>query len=390
LEKINGKGGPLARNGQARFLPGTSHCAPHHSRYKPGQDWAGGRDIHTTSRKAMNMKAVDQQVVVITGASSGIGRETARLFGEKGAAVVLAARNEEGLREVAAAIEAAGGRAHVVPTDVSAWEQVSHLADEALRRFGRIDTWVNNAAVNEHATVEQMTIEEIERIIQVNLMGQIYGMKAALGPMRRQKAGTIINVASILAMRGAPLHAPYVAAKHGIAGFTETLRLELMHERLPINVTLVMPAYINTPLFINARSKLGVKPRPVPPVYDPIAVAEAVLFAAEHRRRDIIIGGFGAALSVLQRISPPLVDRLMLLRGVMFRAQMTDQPDDGVDNLFRPTPGGGSARGEWDKDGPRNSFYTRHLELYPNRKRFLLAALFTGAFMLARKQSVKT
>jgi NAD(P)-dependent dehydrogenase (short-subunit alcohol dehydrogenase family) len=356
---------------------------------KAGHGWAGERDIHTTSRKATNMKALDQQVVVITGASSGIGRETARLFGEKGAAVVLAARNEAGLREVASAIEADGGRAHVVVTDVAVWEQVSHLADEALRRFGRIDTWVNNAAVNEHATVEQMTVEEIDRIIQVNLMGQIYGMKAALAPMRRQKAGTIINVASILAMRGAPLHAPYVAAKHGIAGFTETLRLEMMHERLPINVTLVMPAFINTPLFINARSKLGVKPRPVPPVYDPIAVAEAVVFAAQHRRRDIIVGGSGALLSVLQRISPPLVDRLMLLRGGMFKAQMTDQPDDGIDNLFKPTPGGGSARGEWGADGPRNSFYTRHLELYPNRKRFLLAAVCTGAFVLARRRGAR-
>jgi short-subunit dehydrogenase len=275
-------------------------------------------------------------------------------------------------------------------TDVGKWEEVSHLAEEALRHFGRIDTWVNNAAVNEHATVEQMTIEEIDRIIQVNLMGQIYGMKAALGAMRSRKEGTIINVASILAMRGAPLHAPYVAAKHGIAGFTETLRMELMHERIPINVTLVMPAFINTPLFLNARSKLGVKPRPVPPVYDPIAVAEAVLFASQHRRRDIIIGGSGALLSVLQRLSPPLVDRLMLLRGGMFRAQMTDQPDNGYDNLFQPTPGSGSARGEWDKDGPRNSFYTRHLELYPNRKRFLLAAVCTGAFMLARRQGVKT
>ena len=335
------------------------------------------------------MKPLKQQVVVITGASSGIGRETARLFGSNGASLVLAARNEEALREVAGEIESSGGRAHVVVTDVGAWEQVRHLADEALRRFGRIDTWVNNAAVNEHATVEQMTIAEIERIIQVNLMGQIYGMKAALGPMRSQREGTIINVASILAMRGAPLHAPYVAAKHGIAGFTETLRLELMQERLPVNVTLVMPAFINTPLFINARSKLGVKPRPVPPVYDPIAVAEAVVFAAQHRRRDIIIGGSGALLSVLQRLSPPLVDRLMLLRGFMFRQQMTAQPDDRIDNLFQPTPGSGSARGEWGNDGPRNSFYTKHLELYPNRKRFLLAAMFTGALMLARRGAAK-
>lgn len=255
------------------------------------------------------------------------------------------------------------------------WREVQHLAEQAVDRCGRIDTWVNNAAVNEHATVEQMEVEEIDRIIQVNLMGQIYGMKAALVPMRLQRQGTIINIASLLALRGAPLHAPYVAAKHGIAGFTETLRLELMHERMPINVTLVIPAYINTPLFINAHSRLGVKPRPVPPVYDPQAVAEAVLLAAEHRRRDIIIGGSGAVLDLLQRISPPLLDRLMLLRGLMFRAQMTHQPDDGVDNLFQPTPGTGASRGEWVGEGPRTSFYTRHIELYPNRKRLLFGAV---------------
>jgi NAD(P)-dependent dehydrogenase (short-subunit alcohol dehydrogenase family) len=331
------------------------------------------------------MKPIGEQVVVITGASSGIGRETALAFGERGASVVLAARNREALERLAEEIGARGGEARVVVTDVGVWDEVDRLAEEAMNQFGRIDTWVNNAAVNEHATVEQMSIEEIERIIQVNLMGEIYGMKAALARMKPRRAGTIINVASILARRGAPLHAPYVAAKHGIAGFTETLRLELMYEKLPINLTLVMPAYINTPLFLNARSKLGVKPRPAPPVYQPQVVAEAVLFAAEHPRRDIIVGGSGAFLDILQRISPPLLDKLMVWRGLMFKSQMTDQPDTGRDNLFQPSAGPGSSTGEWGRESLPSSAYTRHFEYYPYRKGLLFAAAMTGALLLARR-----
>ncbi len=338
------------------------------------------------------MKPIDEQVVVITGASSGIGRQTALQFADKGASVVLAARNEGALGTLAEEIERRGGMSLVMVTDVAEWEQVYQLAEAAIKQFGHIDTWVNNAAVNEHATVEEMTIEEIERIIQVKLFGQIYGMKAVLPHMKHQGQGTIINVASILAKRGAPLHAPYVAANHGIAGFTETLRMELEYERSPINITLVMPAYINTPFFDNARSKLGVKPKPVPPVYDPRTVADAILFAAEHRRRDIVVGGSGKLLTVMQRISPSLLDRLMLFRGMMFKQQMTDQPDNRRDNLFEPSVGTGSATAEWDsttagwtRGAIPKSLYTKYLEQYPNRKRFLIGAAAAGTFMLIRR-----
>jgi short-subunit dehydrogenase len=331
-------------------------------------------------------RQLSQQAVVITGASSGIGRETATRFGQRGASVVLAARNEVALQEVAREVERLGGKAHVVVTDVAEWEQVERLAREAVEHFGRIDTWINNAATTEYATVEEMSIEEIERVIQVDLMGQIYGMKAALPHLKREGQGTIINVASVEARRAVPLQAPYVAAKHGIKGFTDTLRMELEHEKSCINVTLVLPASINTPLFAHARSKLGAKPRPLPPVYEPRAVAEALVFAAEHPRREILVGGASKALTVGERISPSLVDRLMLMRGQAFKKQRAGQPGDGKDNLFEPVGGKGSATGEFGQKSKSSSLYTRYLELHPGRRRALLGtALFGTAALLRRR-----
>src|SRR4051812_3629498 len=248
------------------------------------------------------------QVVVVTGASSGIGRATAALLCEKGAAVVLAARNREALENAAAESERAGGRALAVVTDVAEWDQVQALAAAAVQRFGRIDTWVNNAAISAYGTVEQMEVDEVQRIVQVNLMGQVHGMKAALAQMRVQGQGTIINVASALAERAVPLQAAYCATKHGLKGFTDALRLELKSERIPIDVVLVMPSSVNTPLFKHARSKVGVQPMPIPPVYEPRVVAEAIARLAERPQRQVVVGGSGKALVTGQRLSPSLLD----------------------------------------------------------------------------------
>lgn len=336
-------------------------------------------------RKGQGMKRIRDQVVVITGASSGIGRETAVQFGRSGAAVVLAARNGEALDEVAREVERLGGTAQVVVTDVAEWDQVERLANAAADRFGRIDTWVNVAAVSEYATVEEMTIAEIERIIQVILLGQIYGIKAALPHMQRAGQGTIICVASALAIRSAPLQSAYCAAKHGIRGFTESLRLELQHERSPINVTLILPSSINTPLFSHARSRMGVKPQPIPPIYEPGVVAEAIRFAAEHPCREIVVGGAGKLMTVMERISPALVDWYMLRNGAMFKKQKTNQPDDGQDNLFTPMAGTGSTTGDFGKRSKSTSLYTRYLEQYPDRKRILLGAAAAGLLTLVRR-----
>ncbi len=331
------------------------------------------------------LKSIGEQVVVITGASSGIGRETAVRFGQQGASVVLAARNEAALEEAAKEVGRLGDKARVVVTDVAEWGQVNRLAQEAVERFGRIDTWVNNASTGGYGTVEEMSIEEIERIIRINLMGEIYGMKAALPHLRRQGQGTIINVASVLGERSVPLQAAYCAAKRGVSGFTEALRLELEHECSGIVVTLIVPSSINTPLFDHALSKLGVKPRPIPPVYEPKVVAEAILFAAEHPRRDIVVGGAGKMLAVGERISPRLMDRFMLMRGQMFKIQKTDQPDNGQDNLFKPMGGAGSTTGDFGQRSKSTSIYTRYLEQYPNRKRVLLGATAAGAVALLRR-----
>jgi len=330
-------------------------------------------------------RGLSEQVVVITGASSGIGRETAVMLGERGASVVLAARNETALCEVANEVERLGGRAHIVVTDVAIPEQMTALAAEAVARFGRIDTWINNAAVSAYSTVEQMTVEEIARVIQVNLMGQICGMKAALPYLEAQGQGAIINVASALAERGVPLQAAYCAAKHGIKGFTESLRLELARDHPEIALILIEPSSINTPLFTHARSKLGVAPRPIPPVYDPRVVAEAILFAAEHPHRNVVVGGWGKLFTVMERISPALLDWYMLQGDRAVKQQKTHRPDDGHDNLFAPSSGTGSATGEFGAESRATSPYTRALELHPQRQRALIAAVVVGALVLVRR-----
>lgn len=330
-------------------------------------------------------KPLNQQVIVITGASQGIGRETALQLATKGASLVLAARNDEALAELARQVERLGGQAETVVTDVAEHEQVERLAQRAIDRFGRIDTWVNNAAVSIYATVEQMEPEEMERLVRVNLLGQMYGARAAIPHMKRQGGGTIVNVGSALSERAVPLQSAYVASKHGIQGFSEALRLELMHEQTGIDVVLILPSSMNTPLFNFARSKMGVQPMPVPPVYEPRAVAEAICHAAEHGGREIVVGGWGKLLTVGQWLSPSLLDRYMLQGARAWKQQKTDRPDDARDNLFEPSTGPGATTGDFGQGSKSTSLYTTHLELHPGRKRAALAALLLAMLALVRR-----
>jgi short-subunit dehydrogenase len=325
------------------------------------------------------------QVVVITGASQGIGRESALLFAARGASVVVAARNEEALDELVKQIESRGGRAEPVVADVAGYPDVERIGARAVERFGRVDTWVNNAAVSIYATVEQLEPDEMERLVQVNLLGQMYGSKVAVTLMKPRHQGTIINVGSALSDRAIPLQSAYVASKHGIAGFTEALRLELMHEQAGIDVVLILPSSINTPLFAFARSKLGVQPMPVPPVYAPSVVAEAICHAAEHGGREIVVGGWGKLLTLGQWLSPSLTDRYMLQGDRMFEQQKTGRPDDRRDNLFEPSTGPGATSGEFGAGSKATSLYTNYLELHPVRKRAVVAALLVATATLIRR-----
>jgi short-subunit dehydrogenase len=330
-------------------------------------------------------RAIREQVVVITGASSGIGRATAIAFGQRGASVVLAARSEPDLQRAAEDVREAGGTAEVVVTDVSRAQEVERLAQRAVERFGRIDTWVNDAAVGHYSTVEQTTVAEIERVIQVNLLGQVYGMKAVLPILKRQGGGAIINVASIEAVRAMPYHCAYAASKHGIKGFSEVLRLELAREHSPVKVVVIEPAAINTPFFTHSRSKLGVKPLPFPPSYAPEAVAAAIVFAAQHPRPEIVVGGAGKMLTVLERLSPSLLDWLLLRGDVGFRGQRTEQADDGRDNLDAPMVGTDAVHGEFGNQTLQHSAYTRLFELHPLVRRGALAASLLGTLALVRR-----
>lgn len=325
-------------------------------------------------RERIVPRPLSDQVVVITGASSGVGRETALLLAERGATVVLAARSREALDTLSDEVSRLGGTAEVCVTDVAEWEQVHRLAITTVQRYGRIDTWVNCAAVAVYGQVHLLDPEEITRVIQVVLLGEVYGMKAALGQMRSQGQGGIVNVASALAVQAVPLQAAYVAAKHGVLGFAESLRMELESERSPVTVSTLLPSSINTPLFTHARSKLGVLPRPVPPVYQPRVVAEAVLYAIEHPQPRVVVGGAGKALDVVQRVAPRVASDLLLRLGGVVRKQRTERPDDGTDNLFTPSSGPGEVDGVYGQRAKSTSLYTSVLEQHPNRIRALLAA----------------
>ncbi len=325
------------------------------------------------------LRPIHEQVVVITGASSGIGRATALQFAARGASVVAIARNEDALDTLLAEIDRRGGVAHRIVADVSQWPQVEAAAAEVAERFGRIDTWVNNAGVALYATVEGAEVDEMRRVIDVDLMGQIHGVKAALPYLKGERRGAIVNVASALATRSVPLQAAYCAAKHGVKGFTESLRLELARSSSGISVTLIMPSSIDTPLFEHARSKLGVEPRPIAPVYEPDVVAEAIVYAAEHRLARITVGGAGKAFELLQRLDPRLVDVYLRLGGRGFKSQRTERPAERSDNLFDPVPELGRVEGRFGAHAKSKSDYTETFEYHPARKGLAAFGAVLGA-----------
>lgn len=293
----------------------------------------------------MQLKPINQQVVAIVGASSGIGRETARRFAQQGAKLVVAARSQPGLDSLVQEIQALGGEAVAILADVSEFEQVQAIADKAVDTYGRLDTWVHVAAVGVFARFEQITPAEFKRVIDVNLLGQAYGAMAALPHLRREGRGALIHVSSMEGRRSLPLQSPYSASKHGVEGFIESLRVELQHEGIPISVTSVLPATINTPFYRQGRTKLGVQPTGIPPYYQPEEVAKAILYVAEHPTRDFIVGDAGRILDLAQRVSPQLVDTVLALIGIPGQHTQEPKSESAPDNLFDPIPDDNSIEG---------------------------------------------
>ena len=297
----------------------------------------------------MQLKPISEQVVVIVGASSGIGRETALEFARQGAKVVISARSESGLASLANEIEAIGGIVKVIPCDVAYFERVKAIADLAIEQYGRIDTWVHCAASGIHARFEEITPEEFRRVIDVTLMGQVYGAMAALPYIKQQGRGAMIHVSSMEGRRALPLQSPYSTAKHGLEGFLESLRVELQHDKIPVSVTSIKPAVINTPFYNHVLTKLGVKPTGLPPYYSPKLVAEAILHCAQHPTRDFIVGDVGRILDLAQRLSPELMDSILVAIG--FSGQRTSEPKsaDDPNNLYAPMDGYDRVKGDFDE-----------------------------------------
>jgi NAD(P)-dependent dehydrogenase (short-subunit alcohol dehydrogenase family) len=306
----------------------------------------------------MQLKPINQQVVVIVGATSGIGRATALRFGEQGARLLVSSRSQDELNTLVAEIEAGGGHAIAFAADTSDYEQVQAIATTAANSFGRIDSWVHSAAVMMYAPFSETTPEEFKRIIDVNLLGQVYGAMAALPHLRREGRGALIHLSSVEARRSLPYQGAYAASKHGMVGFIDSLRTELEEANLPINVTNIMPSGINTPLYEKALTRLGVQPQPVPPIYDPELVADAILYAAENPARDIIIGGAGKALALTERLSPRLADKIV--ERIAFDGQKTRVPksEHEPNNLFEHIPGYDQVHGPYQDRARSISIYT--------------------------------
>lgn len=291
---------------------------------------------------------LDGQVVVITGASAGVGRATARAFGRLGASVGLVARGSEGMEAAAKEVEAEGGRAAILTADVADPGQVEEAAARAEEELGPIDVWVNNAMATVFSPFGEISPEEFRRVTEVTYLGTVHGTLAALSRMRRRDGGTIVQVGSALAYRSIPLQSAYCGAKHAIKGFTESLRCELLHEGSNVRISMVHLPALNTPQFHWCRTRLPGHPQPVPPIYQPEVAAEAIVWAAQHDRREVLVGAPTVATVWANKLIPGLLDRYLGRTG--YESQQEDRPVEPgrPDNLLEPVPGDFGAHGEFD------------------------------------------
>lgn len=296
------------------------------------------------------------EVVVVTGASAGLGRAIAREFGRHGASVGLLARGVEGLEGAKREIEAAGGRAVILPADVADAAAVEASAAAVEREFGPIDIWINNAMASVFSPVKKMKAEEYKRVTEVTYLGVVYGTLAALKHMLPRNRGVIVQVGSALAYRSIPLQSAYCAAKHAIAGFTDSLRCELIHDRSRVRITMVQMPALNTPQFGWVKSRLKYKAQPVPPIFQPEVGAGAIYWAAHHNRRELYVGGPTLQAIVANKLAPGLLDHYLGRNG--YASQQTNELEDPSrpDNLWVPVPGDHGAHGAFDRRAHKNSY----------------------------------
>src|SRR4051794_27377088 len=324
------------------------------------------------------------ETVVITGASAGVGRATAHAFAARGAQIGLIARGGDGLQAAAAEVEKRGGKALALPLDVADPDAIEAAADSIENQFGPIDIWVNCAMATIFAPFHRIEPEEYRRATEVTYLGFVYGTMAALKQMRPRNRGTIVQVGSALAYRAIPLQSAYCGAKFAIRGFTDSIRCELLHDDSAVHITMVQMPALNTPQFDWARDKLDRKPQPVPPIYQPEVAAEAIVFAAHARRREVWVGKSAIQAIVANKIIPGLLDRYLANFG--YTSQMADQrvSPDRQDNLFDPVPGDHGAHGRFDGKAKGHSVA---LELVKNRgwvaSGIAAAAVFAGAMLFA-------
>ncbi len=296
------------------------------------------------------------EVVVITGASAGVGRATAIAFGRRGARIGLIARGRAGLEEAASDVEKAGGDALVLPTDMAVPEEVERAAERVENELGPIDIWVNNAMATIFSPVREIRPEEYRRVTEVTYLGYVYGTMAALKRMLPRDRGTIVQVGSALSYRAIPLQAPYCGAKFAIRGFTDAVRTELLHNRSRVHVTMVQLPALNTPQFSWCKTNLPLSPKPIPPIFQPGVAAKAVVWAAFHRRREVNVGLSSVGAIWINKFCPGIFDHYLARTG--YKSQQTDEPVDPgrPDNLFSPLAGGHRVEGKFSKKAHAESY----------------------------------
>lgn len=315
------------------------------------------------------------KVVVITGASAGVGRAAVREFAQHGADIGLLARGRDGLEAAKREVEAAGGRALVLPVDVADAAAVEAAAEQVERELGPIDVWVNNAMVSVFSPIKEMTAEDFRRVTEVTYLGAVHGTMAALKRMQTRDRGCIVQVGSALSYRSIPLQSAYCAAKHAMRGFTDSLRCELINDGSKVRVTMVQLPALNTPQFDWTKTRLPRRAQPVPPIYQPEVAAEAIYWAAHHNRREVNVGLPTVAAIVGNKIAPGFLDRYLGNTG--YDGQQTQEREDPTkpNDLFDPLPGDHGAHGRFD-----DRAFTFSPQFWVTKNRGALAA---GAALLA-------